>query len=478
MNQPSMSIQHLRLMLAATTAVIALGSCGGGVIGSGGTGRSDSGQTIGTVNGFGSVIVDGVSYDALGATVVTEIAPSTDVLAEVKLGERVSISYEMPGVAREVRVETTMSGPVSSVSATGIAVLGQTININAGGGAGPRTEFGGGYAQAADLRVGDNVDVHGVLVQGAPFYAIQATRIEKLARAPAFLRVTGLVSGLSNVGRIMVNMAGLAVDVTDATLLPVGSMLVNGQAVTLLAPIATLATSGAGKPTVRAGEVRILKLEDGGLEDIVSGSIANLDAVAKTLMLGSLKVNYSAASVTPAATALANGQYVRVNGAVGSDGMLIAAGIAIRDGEAGNESQLRGNINAYDAVAKRLTVRGVSVDFGAASLLGCPSSGLSNGLFVDIDGSLSGNGIVASSIRCEVESPGSTVERDGVASAVDVVMQQFTVRSERGVDTVVQWSSTTFFGGVTPLTLTGKVVEVEGALVSGVLVASKVKVDD
>jgi hypothetical protein len=38
-----------------------LGSCeGGGVVGSGGTGRA-AGITVGTVNGFGSVIVDGLS---------------------------------------------------------------------------------------------------------------------------------------------------------------------------------------------------------------------------------------------------------------------------------------------------------------------------------------------------------------------------------------------------------------------------------
>lgn len=477
MKQPSKSIQCLCRILVGTAAVVALSSCGGGVIGSGGTGKRDNGQAVGTVNGFGSVIVDGVSYDALGASVVTQIAPSVDALTEVKLGQRVSIDYETPGVARQVRVESTLSGPVSGVSATGLSVLGQTIAINAGSAAGPRTEFGGGYTQIGDVQAGDYVDIHGVLVQGVPFYAIQATRIEKLPSAPAFLRATGLVSGLVQTGSVSLSMAGLTVDATDAALLPVGSVLANGQAATLLAPFASLATAGNGKPTVRAAEVRILKLEDGGLEDIVSGSIAHLDVLAKTFVLGSLKVSYATASATPAGTALTNGQYVRVNGAVGSDGMLIAAGIAVRDGESGNESELRGNISAFDAVAQRLTVRGVNVDVGGATLLGCPPSGLSNGLFVDIDGSLSGNGVAASTVRCEAESSGSTVEREGVATTVDVVMQRFTLTSGRGVDTLVQWSSTTFFGSVTPSTLDGKDVEIEGALVGGVLMASKVKAD-
>jgi len=47
--------------LAGALALVTLASCGGGgVVGSGGTGVS-TGLTVGTVSGFGSVIVDGVT---------------------------------------------------------------------------------------------------------------------------------------------------------------------------------------------------------------------------------------------------------------------------------------------------------------------------------------------------------------------------------------------------------------------------------
>jgi hypothetical protein len=446
-------------------------------VGSGGTGKNDTGQAVGTVNGFGSVIVDGVEYEALGAPVVSEVAPATDVVAEVKLGERVAIDFETPGVARQVRVETTISGPVASVAAGVLAVLGQQITVNTGSGAGPRTQFGGGYAQAADVQPGDNVDIHGVLVQAAPSYMIQATRIEKLASPPAYLRVSGLVSNLTKVGTIAFAMAGLNVDATSATLLPSGSVLAEGQAVTLLAAASSLSMPLGGNPVLQAAQVRILKLEDGGLEDVVSGSVASLDTSSETFLLGSLKVNYAAAIVTPAGTTLANRQYVRVSGPVGTDGMLAATAIAIRDDGSGNEASLRGNVSGYDPVAKRLVVRDVNVDVSTAVLQSCPAAGLSNGLFVEVDGSLSANGVVANTVSCLSESPGSTVDRDGVASSVDLVSMSFTLTGDRGQVTV-QWNASTFFGDVTPATLSGKKVEVEGTLVNGVLQAAKIKFDD
>ena len=71
-------------------------------------------MAVGTVNGFGSVIVDGVSFDNRNAPVVREIAPGQDVVAEVKLGDRVAVQYERAGVASQVRVEAALEGIVSS----------------------------------------------------------------------------------------------------------------------------------------------------------------------------------------------------------------------------------------------------------------------------------------------------------------------------------------------------------------------------
>ncbi|MGZ5275198.1 MAG: DUF5666 domain-containing protein [Caldimonas sp.] len=467
-------------VLCGLLTVAALAGCGGdGAVGSGGTGRGDTGVAIGTVNGFGSVIVDGVAYDDRDARVVTEVAPGVDALSEVKLGDRVAVDYMTAGVASQVRVDTTLSGPVATGVAAGrFSMLGQTVAVTAGAGPGPTTQFGGGYVQAGDVQAGDSVDVHGVLVQQGGSYVVQATRIDKLAPAPAYLRVSGMVSGLATGATPSFALAGLAVDATGATLLPAGTALANGQAVTLLALPTTLATTGAGAPRLQAAQIRVHALQGGGLDDYVSGSVSQLDAQAHTLMLGALKVNYSGASVTPMTTTLANGQYVQVRGTIAADGSLTAASIAIRDSETEDEAELHGNISGFDAATTRFTVRDVVVDASGASLQGCPATGLADGLYVQVAGKLGSSGVVAKTVQCESEPSGGTVEREGTASAVDLAAMRFTLTTQRGTVVTVAWTATTFFGGGTAQTMAGKPVEVQGTLVNGVLVATKVKIDD
>jgi hypothetical protein len=352
------------------------------------------------------------------------------------------------------------------------------VTVNAGAATGPVTQFGGGYTQAADMRAGDAVEVHGVLIRKSTSYLIQATRIDKLAVAPVYLRVTGLVSQLGAGGALTLSLGALTVDASTATLLPAGTALANGQAVTVLALPGSLTAPPGGAWRLQASQVRLRELRSEGLDNYVSGSVASLDAQAKTFTLGNLMVNYSAASVTPATPPLATGQYVRVRGMVGANGTLVATSVTIRDGSSGSEAELKGNISAYDAVTKHFVVRGVSVDAsGTPTVEACPATGLTNGLFVEIHGSLSSSGVVAQTIHCENEPSGSTVEREGIAGAVNISGMGFSLLPENGSSVSVTWSSATFFGGVTPQTLSGKKVHVEGSLVGATLVATKIKLD-
>lgn len=302
--------------LAALLAAATLAACGGGegVIGSGGTG-SPLGMAEGTVNGFGSVIVDGQVFDDRSAPVVTEVAPGVDAIAEVKLGDRVSVAYETPGVASVVRVEAALVGSVDSVSAPGrFLVLGQSVAVNEDGAAGPITQFGGGYAQAADLRAGDAVEVHGLLVHLGGTVQIQATRIDRRAALPAYVRVSGIVGALQTGATTRFTLGALTVDASAAAVLPSGTALANGQAVTVLALPASFTAPAPGAWRLQAAQIRIRELEDDddGLEDSVSGSVSNLDAVAKTFLLGSQRVEYAAATLSPAGWSPAEGQYVLV----------------------------------------------------------------------------------------------------------------------------------------------------------------------
>ena len=86
---------------------------------------------------------------------------------------------------------------------------------------------------------------------------------------------------------------------------------------------------------------------------------------------------------------------------------------------------------------------------------------------------------MAPTVRGMLAEPGgATVDREGIASAVDPTALRFTLTPEEGVAIVVSWSDATYFGGVSPATLSGKKVHAEGSIVNGILVATQVKLED
>jgi hypothetical protein len=459
-------------------SIAALVSCGGGgVVGSGGTGKA-AGVTVGTVNGFGSVIVDGLRYDDRSAPVYSEVGPGNDTLAEVRLGHRVAVEYETAGIASLVRIEASLAGPVGAVSSGGqLTMLGQTVTTNTGASSGPITQFGGGYARAADVRAADPVEVHGLVVRQTSGYVIQATRIDKLPAPPAYLRVTGLASELF--GASTLTLGALKVDTTAANVLPTGTALANGQTLTVLAAPGSLVAAAGGAPaSVKAAQVRVRLLGGSQLDDYVSGSVSHLDTIAKTFTIGSLMVRYTAATLLPAGSALSGGQYVLVQGRVGIDGALAATVVTVRNTVSDDEGELKGNVSGFVAATRRFTVRGVAVDASGAALSGCPSTGLVDGLFVEVRGALVSTGVLAKSVQCEAEAAGSTVERKGTVGAVDTAAKTFTLLTKAGLTFSVKWTDTTFFDNLSPATLAGKLVQVEGQLSGSVLTAAKVEKGD
>jgi Domain of unknown function (DUF5666) len=483
MNRTTSQFQNIASAVVVALLTAALTSCGGGV-GSGGTGQevvTSTGPTVGTVNGFGSVIVDGLSYDNRTAPVVAETAPGRDIAAEVKMGHRVSVDVaaSAPTVATQVRVDATVVGSVTDINTTDaanqITVLGQTISLNAVGTAGPITQFGGGYLKAADLRVGDAVEVHAVQLRLASSNPFQATRIDKLSTAPRPLRVTGVVTATS---ANSVNIGVLSLDTTTAVVLPAGNAVTVGQSISVWAVPHPLALPAPGTIVLQAAQIRIRGLSAAGADSTVSGAASRLDATVKTFNLGSLLVNYANAAITPAGATVANSRYVQVRGTTAADGTLNATTINLRDAGSDSEAELKGNISAFVAATKQFTLRGVAVDASAATLKGCPAGGLANGLFVELKGSVSPTGVKASSIQCSNEPAEATVEREGIAGTVDVTAKTFQITPEKGPAINVKWTDATYFGGLTTATLSGKKVQAEGALVGGVLTATKVKLND
>jgi hypothetical protein len=470
--------QGWRHLLAVLAGTLAIASCGGGV-GSGGTGGSVPSVSVGTVTGFGSILVDGTRFDDRDASVEIENGPGTSVIGEVRLGHRVEIEFEIDGVARTVHIEAEVTGAVTAVSTTGFTVLGQTIVVNTDAAAGPVTQFADGYTSLASVAVADVVEVHGIPRREGDGFVIQATRVEKKLALPAYLRVVGVVAELNaSAATPNFKLGGLAVQYNNAVVIPAGRTLANGQSVVVLARPADLVIGVGGAPSVTAQMVRIKERANGPVEAYVGGAIANLNAAASSFDLGGLRVNYAGAVITPLLATLANGQYVQVRGSFATDGSLRATRVKIRDGRDEPEAELKGTVSGYNATTQRFSLRDATVDASTAVLRDCPAGGIADGLFVEVKGSLGATAVIATEIKCEDEPSGAVIEREGSASGVDTVARTFTLTPAGSPPLTVRWTALTFFRDVTPATLNGRVVEVEGSLVGSVLVARKVKLED
>ncbi len=460
------------LVAAGLLAVPGCGGGGAGGVGTGGTGAAS--LTNGTVNGFGSIIVDSQRYDDSQVATMVETAPGVLAQSQAQLGQTVELQYTPSGVATRLQALPALDGTVASVDLPGsFGLLGQTVRVNTDHAAGPITQFAGGYTGALSVGVGDAVEVHGLVLGPGSAGVIQATRVEHLAAVPAYLRITGPVQELSGSS---LRIGTLQVDASQASVLPQGARLANGAVVTLLAAASSLSGSPLA-PRLAAAEVDVRQAGVPGTALGLSGSVAQWDPAASRFALGGVQVSYAGGTVLPVGAPLSNGLYVRVSGVVQGDGSVQAATVTVVDQDGDAEAELSGNIVGYSAATQTFQVRGVNVDASQAALDHC-AKGLSEGQYVSVEGALDATGVLASTVKCEDEPDGGTVERSGAASAVDTTHANFTLTAEQGAPLAVHWTAVTYFSGVSPATLEGQQVEVQGILSNGVLQAQTVVKDD
>lgn len=185
--------------LLAAVLVTTLVACGGGGgggssagVGTGGTGSF----AVGTISGFGSIIVNGVRYDDSSASIVDD-DDSSSSSSSLAIGQVVEIrgsvnSDGVTGTASSIAYYAALKGPVTAVNvgAGTVTVFGQVVNVTA-------TTLFTEVSGLAALAVGNVVEVYGLPAAGG---AITATRIEREATSIAAFsgdfRIRGLVSSL------------------------------------------------------------------------------------------------------------------------------------------------------------------------------------------------------------------------------------------------------------------------------------------
>lgn len=462
-------------VLVALFAAIGVASCGGGDgIGSGGTGITPV-VSNGTVSGFGSIVVDGARFDDRSARVEVENQPGTSTLAEARLGQRVEVEAGSDGAARVVRLQAQVRGRVDRRVANGFVVLGQTIVVSSDAATGPVTQFGDGYASAVDVKVGDPVEVHGVVRTEATGTVVQATRVDRLATAPAVLKLSGVVADATTTGGTTTfHLGDLTVSVAAAAIAPEGSTIAAGRSVVVFGRSSKL-SSASGLPTLVADRVT-LRSPAAGATAYLGGVITDLDTGARRFELDGTAVTYKDATIQPSGTSLVDGRYVQVRGSYAADRSFVATLVTVRDGS-NSGAELRGTVTGYDAAAGSFLVRDVGVTLTRETSLEC-SGGLADGRFVEVHGRLGSSGVVATEVHCEDEPAGAVVERDGVAGTPALGASTFVLTTSRGTVTV-RWTDETYFGdGLSSGGLAGQAVEVQGYFDGTVLVAQKIKRDD
>lgn len=433
--------QRLKILALALVASVGLYACGGGSSGSStGTTPVAANPTSvpttvptavptptpapnggayaqGTVTGFGSVIVDGVTLDDSSASFQVEQDPSlstTGTSNDIKLGMKVESDQGSDDKIKTLTVLPEVYGKISElVAGSGFKLAGQTIRVSTDAAAPTVFE---GASVLADLLVGDIVEVHGSRDATG---VIVATRIERKDPASAVMvRVVGVVSALDNTAKTLV-VSGLTVNFSGAKLRPDGVVLENGQ---LVAAWSDQAISAASVMTAKALKVKKPQAGD-GLKMQIGGLIASLDTKVVSFKLGEVVVDASKAKFEGGVvTDLANGKPVRVGGVWQTD-KLVASGVKFVKDSTDAKVSLSGVVTDFISLAS-FKVRGALVDGSAATFDGGAASNLANGVQVKIEGSVSNGTVQAKTVK--IDTPVATTPPPNASQTASVAVRTIT----------------------------------------------------
>lgn len=386
-----------RALLWSGLLAMLLASCGGGGVETGGTGAPPAGYAAGPIEGFGSVIVNGVRFDDSSAQVVDDdgTVRTRDAL---KLGMTVQIDSGAidrtagTAVASRITFGADLLARVDSrdIAAGRLVVMGQTVVTGAA------TVFDERLAGGlAAVPVGSPVALYAVYDPVSGTYA--ARRIEPAA-SPALYSLRGQVSRNDPAARTF-RIGSQTFTYADGAA-PAG--LADG-AILLLKVQTTRNPAGQWVVASAAAGARQPQDEsDVELESVISAFTSQANFVA-----GGVRVDASAARIEPAGAVLAAGVFVEVEGRMAGN-VLVASKLEVKsasgDDEGGDEFEVSGAITSLDTVNKRFVVRGVTVDYGGeVSYEDGSESELAVGQEVEVKGVLSADGtrLLAQEIQFE-----------------------------------------------------------------------------
>lgn len=426
-----MNVQKLLILMGCLLAATGFTACGGG--GSdgaappppppppppgGGIGRN--GVAIGPIANFGSIIVNGVTYntDTASFTINDDIGQQSDL----RVGQVVSVSGTIDnngtsGTASQVTFDDNVKGPVESIdqAASQLIVLGQTVLVR------PETSFDDSFNPPSldGVSIGQIVEVSGQFDASGN---IVATRLEPKPPGTPF-EVHGTVSNLDS-ANLRFNLNNLVVDYRSATLDNFnGGQISDGNFV-----------EAKGTALGNAGELLATKVElETLLPGAVSGAYVEIEgfitrfASAQDFDLNGLRVTTTAGTTFEGGVAADLGLNIKLEaeGEIDANGVLVATKIDIRRAKV---VRMTANADSVNAINNTLVVLGITVTVDALTRLEDKSNAdieplrigdLNAGDYLEIRGGEvpAGSGAVLATIL-EREDPDPRTELQGFVATI------------------------------------------------------------
>ena len=333
--------KHLLSVAVCLAGTLLVTACGG----SSSSAKENGKQvTRGVIDGFGSVIVNGVHFNS-DRTQFT-VDDRAGIQADLRVGQVVTIVGNhngAEGVAAEIIYDVSVEGTVTAVdSASGtLTVLGQTVVTDA------MTIFEG--LDLATLSAGQRVEVSGYSAGEGRIIA-SFIAADDADQSPEEL--TGVVAGLDSAAQTFLIGSQLISYASVATLDLDGATLSDGMQVEVEGTL--------------DGDVLVaseIEAEDSDFEEDteleMSGAVTAVDADNNQFVLNGMTVRFDSETEFDDGdqSALQAGVMVEVEGVVGTDGVLLAEEIEFEEAP---EIELEGVVQA--TTENTLTVMGITIN--------------------------------------------------------------------------------------------------------------------
>lgn len=323
-----MRLARFSCLAAGASLVISLAGCGGtggGHTAGGGTGGT--GTSIGTITGFGSIIVNGVHFDESSANVTINDATSGGGDHKgLKIGMTVKVKATygngVTGIASDIEAEHEVEGQIQSIDSTNqtFVVLDQVVYTDA------QTRYEGIPGGFSALASGMPVEVYGLRDSNG----IHATLIESAA-TDFDEEVRGVVTNLDLVAGTF-TLGGRVVHFDGTTAFDDGTMadLVNGATVEVHFDTSTAMPNHATEIEFEDNEDSEFEDANDGHESEVEGYVSAFTTHPGTFRVGTVDVQTTTETRFEGVGVLANDVKVEVEGRM-SGGVLIAEEVHFED---------------------------------------------------------------------------------------------------------------------------------------------------